>query len=139
MVNNCFLCLKICKTRRCKTCLLVSHNTCWINFKNKCETSDNCPQCRTLLNTKLHNTRSKQLDKKGFISIISKCIQLNRTSTSSFVKIKQTIKIYTVISENKWFLDSNKEFNDVAKNKLLSFIHENNWYEGIKLYERIWN
>jgi len=56
------------------------------------------------------------------------------------MKLEQTIKLYTIISDNTWFLESNQKFNEVAKRKLLSLIHENNnWYEGVQLYERIWN
>jgi len=139
MVNNCFLCLQICRTRRCKTCSVVCHNTCWYNFKNKSDTPDNCPQCRNLLDTKLHNTRVKILNKKEFTAIIGECLEVSRMSSNRVVKIAQAIKIYTIIAENMWFLESNQHFNDVAKNKLLSFIQDSNWYEGIQLYERIWN
>ena len=139
MVNNCFLCLQICRTRRCKTCSLVCHNICWVNFKNKSGNPDSCPQCRKLLDIKLHNTRTKILNNKEFSFIIRKCLEVNRLSPNSTVKVAQVIKLYTTIAENTWFLDNNQIFNDVARKKLLSFIYDEGWYEGVELYERIWN
>ena len=142
MSNNCFLCLQICRTHRCKICSLVAHKSCWVEFECNSTNPDHCPQCRSVLDTKVHNTRAnnrvKKLNEKQIVTAIKNSLEICKHTLNMSQKEDETIKIYTILADNKWFLIKNQHLNDVSKNKLFSFIHDDNWYKGIPLYERIW-
>ena len=142
MSTNCFLCLQICRTRRCKICSLVSHKSCWVEFEIKSTNPGHCPQCRSVLDTKVHNTRTntrvKKLNEQQFVIAVRKCLSVCNNVLNRSQKEEETLKLYTIIAENKWYLEKNSHFNEVSKNKLISFIQDDNWLGAIPLYERIW-
>ena len=137
MVNNCVICLNICRTRRCRICKLYAHKKCWNKFIQYSDIS-NCPQCKQSLHKKIIKTRSKMEHSPSMIITIQNYIDICANAQSRNEREHICKIVYTTLMNNLWFLHRNPAFNIVAKNKLKELIQVNNWNDGIILYTRIW-
>lgn len=141
MINKCFICLDICRTRRCKICKLYAHKKCWKNFLYYSK-DINCPQCnQNLKKSKRYNLRqNKILSSSEITNTIKDYLKKSECSRSISERKKICKNIYEILLHNKWFLHRYKVFNKVAKKKLEELIEINkDWTDGVELYTKIWS
>ena len=141
-MSKCFVCLCICRTRRCKQCHVLAHNTCWKSFMERSPASHACPQCKLPLYISTRNTRAnltpiKYDDPCEFISVITNFLTIIKAEKNREKKLKIAKEIFETIIVNSWFLKENPTFKQTVKNKLLEFIYVDDWNSGVKYYRTL--
>jgi len=157
MSDQCFVCRKNTRIKKCNTCSLRAHNKCWAEYLKRTvgtqtayplsdtvqlAKSVQCPQCRGNIDRKTHQTRgnvkiAKQMTGSFLICTITDLLFLIDIVPDRKDKEQLCEKMFELISDNMWFVNQSPRMVRVLKNKLIEMKVIDNWDAAPNIYKKM--
>lgn len=132
-MENCFICLNMCKDRVCPTCNCYAHFKCWVKYTRSTSTEDKsfskCPICK--IQIEYHKSVTRKDTKKERIgneietikNLLLKCNTCNNLEE----RMEIVLTIFNYYDHNRIALNHSKALSDIVSKKLHEFYITHNW------------